>query len=115
MSVTARSRPMHSDGFRSFDGYTSEYALARSEGVLLRYLNLVLGTLVKTIPETAKTDEVYDAITYFRTMIQRVDSSLVDAWETLVHPGAQTDAAETSGYHFELAQEPTLLVLLACS
>jgi hypothetical protein len=103
------------ESFRSFDGYTREYALARSEGVLLRYLNQVLGTLVKTIPETAKTDEVYDAITYFRTMIQRVDSSLVDAWETLIHPDAQTDAAETSGHHFDLAQEPTLLAARARS
>jgi hypothetical protein len=48
-------------------------------------------------------------------MIQRVDSSLVDAWETLIHPGAQTDAAETSGYHFDLAQEPTLLAARARS
>jgi hypothetical protein len=101
------------ESFWSFDGYTNEYALARSEGVLLRYLNQVLGTLVKTIPETAKTDEVHDAIAYFRTMIQRVDSSLVEAWEKLVHPEAQTDPAEAPGYHFDLAQEPTLLAARA--
>jgi hypothetical protein len=101
------------ESFWSFDGYTNEYALARSEGVLLRYLNQVLGTLVKTIPETAKTDEVHDAIAYFRTMIQRVDSSLVEAWEKLVHPEAQADPAEAPGYHFDLAQEPTLLAARA--
>jgi hypothetical protein len=103
------------ESFRSFDGYTQEYALARSEGVLLRYLNQVLGALVKTVPETAKTDAVYDAITYFRTMIQRVDSSLADAWETLIHPDAAIDATATPGVPFDLAQEPTLLAARARS
>jgi hypothetical protein len=103
------------ESFRSFDGYIQEYALARSEGVLLRYLNQVLGTLVKTIPENAKTDEVHDAIAYFRTLIQRVDSSLAEAWEKLIHPEAQTDPVETPGVHFDLAQEPRLLAARARS
>ena len=79
------AREMFED-LRGFDDYTREYAIARSEGLLLRYLNQVLGTLVKTIPEFAKTDEVYDAIAYLRTLIRRVDSSLISAWETLADP-----------------------------
>jgi hypothetical protein len=97
------------EGFRSFEDYTREYALARSEGVLLRYLNQVLSALVKTVPESAKTDGVYDAITFFRTMIQQVDSSLVQAWETLVEPGASTDAPTVAASPFDLAQQPALL------
>ena len=96
------AREMFED-LRSFDDYTREYAIARSEGLLLRYLNQVLGTLAKTIPETAKTDEVYDAIAYFRTLIQRVDSSLIDAWEILTDPTAKTEESKAEARRFDLA------------
>ena len=39
---------------------SSEYGLQRSEGVLLRYLSELYKTLVQTVPEPAKTDEVID-------------------------------------------------------
>jgi hypothetical protein len=102
------AREMFED-LRSFDDYTREYAIARSEGLLLRYLNQVLGTLVKTIPEFAKTDEVYDAIAYFRTLIRRVDSSLIDAWETLADPTAKTEESKAEARRFDLAEQPALL------
>jgi hypothetical protein len=95
--------------YRSFEDYTREYGLERSEGVLLRYLSQILSALVKTVPEAAKTDEVYDAITFFRSMIQEVDSSLVDAWETLVAPKASEGAPAAVEALFDLAQEPSLL------
>jgi len=98
------------EGLWNFDDYTKEYAIARSEGLLLRYLSQVLNTLVKTVPESAKTDELYDLMAYFRAMLGRVDSSLVDAWETLVSP---TDAEDSSlqqrQHEFDLAGEPRLL------
>ena len=97
------------ESLRGFDDYTREYAIERSEGLLLRYLNQVLGTLVKTIPETAKTDEVYDAIAFFRTLIQRVDSSLIEAWETLSDPDAKGPRAKAEPRRFDLAEEGALL------
>ena len=103
------------EGLRGFDDYTREYAIARNEGLLLRYLNQVLGALVKTIPETAKTDEVYDAIAYFRTMIQRVDSSLIDAWETLSDPAAKIEESKTEARPFDLAKQPALFAARARS
>jgi hypothetical protein len=103
------------EDLRSFDDYTREYAIARSEGLLLRYLNQVLGTLVKTIPESAKTDEVYDAIAYFRTLIQRVDSSLIEAWETLTGPTAKADDSKAEARRFDLAEQPALLAARARS
>jgi hypothetical protein len=108
------AREMFED-LRSFDDYTLEYAIARSEGLLLRYLNQVLGTLVKTIPENAKTDEVYDAIAFFRTMIQRVDSSLIDAWETLAGRETKTETPDTASRPFDLAEQPALLAARARS
>jgi len=74
------------EGMRSFRDYVKEYSLARSEGLLLRYLSQVHNTLAKSIPEETKTEAVYDALAYLRTMIARVDSSLVEAWETLATP-----------------------------
>jgi hypothetical protein len=108
------AREMFED-LRSFDDYTREYAIARSEGLLLRYLNQVLGTLVKTVPEFAKTDEVYDAIAYFRTLIQRVDSSLIEAWEILSDPSAETEEPKTEAPRFDLAAQPALLAARARS
>ena len=108
------AREMFED-LRSFDDYTREYAIARNEGLLLRYLNQVLGTLAKTVPDTAKTDEVYDAIAYFRTLIKRVDSSLIDAWEILTDPTPETEASKAEARRFDLAAQPTLLAARARS
>jgi superfamily II RNA helicase len=108
------AREMFED-LRSFDDYTREYAIARSEGLLLRYLNQVLGTLVKTVPEFAKSDEVYDAIAYFRTLIKRVDSSLIEAWETLADPTAAVEEAQAEPRRFDLAEQPELLAARARS
>jgi superfamily II RNA helicase len=108
------AREMFED-LRSFDDYTRDYAIARSEGLLLRYLNQVLGTLAKTVPEFAKTDEVYDAVAYFRTLIQRVDSSLIEAWEILADPTAETEGSKAEAPRFDLAAQPTLLAARARS
>jgi superfamily II RNA helicase len=110
--IKSIAREMFED-LRGFDDYTREYAIARSEGLLLRYLNQVLSTLVKTIPEAAKTDEVYDAIAYFRTLIKRVDSSLMDAWEILSDPTLKIEDANAEAQRFDLAAKPTLLAARA--
>ena len=60
--------------------------IARVEGLLLRYLGQVHNTLARSIPEALKTEELEDMIGYFRAMIARVDSSLLEAWENLVQP-----------------------------
>jgi hypothetical protein len=102
------AREMFED-FRSFDEYTRDYAIARSEGLLLRYLSQVLQALVKTVPEAARTPEVDDAIAYFRTMIGRVDSSLVEAWETMMEPEESAASERVSVPAFDLATQPGLL------
>jgi superfamily II RNA helicase len=74
------------EGYYDFDHYVRFYGLQRSEGLLLRYLGEVYGTLVQTVPEGAKTEAVHDVIAYFRALLERVDSSLVKEWENLLHP-----------------------------
>lgn len=78
------------EGFLAFDDYVRRYNVARLEGVLLRYLNQVHSTLSRNLPESARSDEIEEVIAFFRAMLARVDSSLIEEWENLVRPGAVT-------------------------
>jgi hypothetical protein len=69
-----------------FGGYVKEYGLARSEGLLLRYLSEVYKTMVQTIPEPSRTPEVDDVTQYLGSLVRGVDSSLLDEWERMQHP-----------------------------
>jgi superfamily II RNA helicase len=94
------------EGALGFVDYVREYSLARSEGVLLRYLSQVHHTLVQTVPEVAKTDDVHDAIATLRTLVRGVDSSLATAWAELVAAGPEAQGAAPARRSFDLAQAP---------
>lgn len=79
------ARDMYERG-ASFHEYVKEYGLARSEGVLLRYLSDAYKALVQNVPEGAKTEEVYDLCDWLRAVVRQVDSSLLDEWESLRDP-----------------------------
>ncbi|MDA8019916.1 MAG: DUF3516 domain-containing protein [Thermoanaerobaculia bacterium] len=79
------------EGYFSFNQYVRDYGLQRSEGVLLRYLSQLYKTLTHTVPEVAKTEAVYDVLGYFRTMIEHIDTSLLEEWESMLHPDLQLD------------------------
>ena len=72
--------------YQSFGEYVREYELARGEGLLLRYLSNVYKTLVQSVPQSAKTPEVDEIITYFGAIVRVVDSSLLDEWERMRNP-----------------------------
>jgi len=74
------------EGYSTFGEYVRLYGLQRFEGVLLRYVNQLYKTLVQSVPAWARTDALYDAMGYFRTMIETVDTSLLAEWESLLHP-----------------------------
>jgi hypothetical protein len=97
------------EGYYSFDHYVRFYGLQRMEGLLLRYVSQVYGTIVQTVPEGARTEAVHDAIAYFRAMLERVDSSLVDEWESLIAPssagGAGAEPAPTPARVYDLARD----------
>jgi hypothetical protein len=63
-----------------------EYGLQRSEGVLLRYLTDAYKGFVQTVPESAKTDELYDVSDWLGLTVRSVDASLLDEWEQLQAP-----------------------------
>jgi hypothetical protein len=72
--------------YLSFGEYVRRIGLHRSEGMLLRYLSQLYKTLHQNVPDWAKTDVVWDVIGYFRALIERIDSSLIEEWEALLHP-----------------------------
>ncbi len=74
----------------TFSEYIAWCGLARSEGLLLRYLADAYKALRQTVPDEAKTDELADLIEWLGEMVRQVDSSLLDEWERLANP----DAAE---------------------
>lgn len=67
----------------SFNVYVKEYGLARSEGVLLRYLTDCYRALRQTVPESCKTEEVLEIEDWLGGELRRVDASLIEEWERL--------------------------------
>jgi len=72
--------------FVEFIGY---YGLARSEGLVLRYLADVYRALRHTVPDDAKNEELVDIIEWLGELVRQTDSSLLDEWEKLRNPGAE--------------------------
>lgn len=78
----------------TFSEFVSRLDLARSEGVLLRYLTDVYKALRQTVPLEARTDEVDDITVWLGSLIRSVDSSLIDEWEALAEGRATAQQAE---------------------
>jgi len=100
--------------FVEFDDYVREYGLARVEGLLYRYLGQVYTTLAQTVPESARTDALEDALAWLRVLLERVDTSLVDEWEALANPESRAAASAAAGpgaapRPFDLAAHPKAL------
>lgn len=74
----------------TFNEYISELGIARAEGLLLRYLSQAYKTLVQSVPNQYKNDYVLDIIAYLRTMLSRVDNSLIDEWESMFEDDLKT-------------------------
>jgi hypothetical protein len=82
------------EGWLDFSDYVKRYGLHRSEGVLLRYLSQLYRTLDQNVPDAAKSDAVLDVLGFFRSMLERVDTSLIEEWEGLRHPELLLEVAE---------------------
>lgn len=78
--------------YMSFADFVREYGLQRREGVLLRYLSQLYKTLEQNVPEAARTPDLHDVLAFFRTLVERVDSSLLEEWESLLHPDEAREA-----------------------
>lgn len=70
----------------TFVEYVGFYSLARSEGLVLRYLADAFRALRQTVPEDARTEDLSDLIEWLGELVRQVDSSLIDEWERLRNP-----------------------------
>ncbi len=76
----------------TFSELISDYGLARSEGMVLRYLSDVYKTLGRTVPTMARNEELIDLTEWLGELVRQTDSSLLDEWEELIAP--DVDPAE---------------------
>ncbi len=78
-------RELYEQGM-SFTDVVSRYQLARSEGLVLRYLTDAYRALRQTVPEQHRTPELEDLVEWLGETIRQTDSSLLDEWEALTDP-----------------------------
>jgi len=70
----------------TFSELVGDYGLARSEGMVLRYLSDVYKTLLRTVPTTVRNEELIDLTEWLGELVRQTDSSLLDEWEQLIAP-----------------------------
>jgi hypothetical protein len=86
-------REMYEQGM-GFTDVVARYQLARSEGLVLRYLTDAYKTLLHTVPDAHRTDELEDVVEWLGETVRQTDSSLLDEWEALADPAhAREDVA----------------------
>ena len=85
LSPKAVARDMYERAM-TFAEYISFYGLARSEGLVLRYLADAYKAMRQTVPEDARTEEVADLIEWLGELVRQTDHSLIDEWERLRNP-----------------------------
>jgi superfamily II RNA helicase len=78
----------------TFGEYVAFYSLARSEGIVLRYLGDTYRALRQTVPDSMKDDELTDLIEWLGETVRQTDSSLLDEWEQLSHPDEVVSPAQ---------------------
>ncbi|MEX0429164.1 DEAD/DEAH box helicase [Nocardioides sp. DS6] len=93
-------REMYEQGM-TFTDVVGRYHLARSEGLVLRYLTDAYRTFVHTVPEQHRTPELDDLVEWLGETVRQTDSSLLDEWEALSDPDHVRADAVTSyiGHH----------------
>jgi hypothetical protein len=74
----------------NFGEFVQFYGLARSEGIVLRYLADGFKALRQTVPQDALREDLEDLIAWLGELVRQVDSSLLDEWEELTSGAAPT-------------------------
>jgi superfamily II RNA helicase len=79
----------------TFTEYVGFYELARTEGLVLRYLAGAYKALEHTVPDDLKSEDLRDLISWLGELVRQVDSSLLDEWEKLANPEDEVEAAQS--------------------
>ncbi|MGA7207016.1 MAG: DUF3516 domain-containing protein [Specibacter sp.] len=80
----------------NFGEFVQYYSLARSEGIVLRYLTDAYKALRQTVPQDALREDLQDIISWLGEMVRQVDSSLLDEWEKMTSGETEAPAVESA-------------------
>ena len=94
-----------------FKGYIQKLGIARSEGILLRYLAEAFRSLDRTVPMDKRNEQLEDIISWLGLMVRSVDSSLVDEWAAAGDTAA-LDIAPPSGADTVVADRRGMTLLV---
>ena len=94
----------------TFAEYVGELGLARSEGVLLRYLSEVWRLLSRGLPEEARTDTIVDLVGWLRGVLAHTDDSLVSAWESMMGAEPSTTPDPAQAPPADLVRDPKAFI-----
>ena len=76
----------------TFGEFIQYYGLARSEGIVLRYLSDAYKALRQTVPPDKVNEDLTDLIEWLGEVVRQTDSSLLDEWEELTNPTDKPEA-----------------------
>ncbi|MEV6108686.1 DUF3516 domain-containing protein [Streptomyces sp. NPDC051940] len=89
----------------TFSEFVSFYELARTEGIVLRYIASAYKALQHTVPDDLKSEDFQDIVEWLGEMVRQVDSSLLDEWERLANP--EEESAEEAMEHADQVKPVT--------
>jgi hypothetical protein len=104
-------REMYEQGM-TFTEFVARYKLARSEGLVLRYLTDAYRTLRHTVPDAHRTSELDDLIEWLGETVRQTDSSLLDEWEALADPDHVGDRLDAPPPPRALSQQQRVLQVM---
>lgn len=94
------------DRAMDFPSFVRHYGVKRSEGLLLRYLSDVYKTLLRSVPDEARTDEVEELTDWLGAVIRSTDSSLLDEWTAMFSTDTDDDTVLDPDALDSLQDEP---------
>lgn len=99
--------------FSNFNEYVSRYALARVEGILLRYLSDAWKVLAHTVPDEYYTPHLAEITSWLGLLIDGVDSSLLDEWAREGNLAHEQEGRQEEPEEKDWMEERRGLVLMA--
>lgn len=99
--------------FSNFNEYVSRYALARVEGILLRYLSDAWKVLAHTVPDEYYTPHLAEITSWLGLLIDGVDSSLLDEWAREGNLAHEQEGSQEEPEEKDWMEERRGLVLMA--
>lgn len=93
----------------TFSDVVATYGVARSEGVVLRYLTDAWRTLRHSLPAEYATEELGDVVEWLGELVRQVDSSLVDEWAQMADPDAPISREDLARELAFGVEDPTAL------